>query len=196
MRLILIRHAESKHSYQGMIAGLAGCTGLTECGVAQTRKFASRLRDTSELGDCSVVLSSPVQRARQTAEGLASALPATSVEIDCDLCELHYGAADDLTWEAYRSTYGEFDLTAFPDRPFAPGGESWSDIARRVGATLDRLAGGRDDRTVEVALGANLTWPRALRRVRVWSKVPPPPEIQALLHSRGMERPFNLYLRV
>jgi hypothetical protein len=56
----------------------------------------------------------------------------------------------------------------------------------------------------------DLTWPRALRRVRswlapwiflghcwrAWSNAPPPPEIQMLLRSLGMGRPLSLYLRV
>ena len=71
---------------------------------------------------------------------LARALPAGPIEEDCDLCELHPGAADGLSWEAYRATYGAWNLLISPTRPFAPGAESWVEFAQRVRATLERLA--------------------------------------------------------
>ncbi len=100
MRLVLIRHAASHHSAQGIIADIAGCTGLTEGGWAQARALADRLRATGEVSDCHTLLCSPVPRARQTADVLAAALPVTAVEIDDDLREVHPGEADGLSWEA------------------------------------------------------------------------------------------------
>jgi len=72
--------------------------------------LACRLAVTHEVNDCQVLLCSPVLRARQTAEVLNRAVPAGPIEEDCDLCELHPGAADGLSWEAYRATYGAFHL--------------------------------------------------------------------------------------
>lgn len=150
MRLVLIRHGESKHSIRGVIGWRVGCAGLTERGFRQAEALANRLRTTGELSDCAALLCSPVPRARQTAEVLASALPVQTIEEDCDLCELHPGEADGLTWEDYRTRYGVFDLTSSPSRPFAPGGESWQDLVGRVRATLDRLAERFDGQTVVV----------------------------------------------
>src|SRR5579871_4197788 len=123
MRLVLIRHGESQHGLGGIIAERIGCTGLTDRGVRQVEALAHRLAATSELGDCNVLLSSPVVRARQTAEILAPAFSMQAGEEDADLCEVHPGEADGLSWEAYRARYGELDLPASPTRPFAPGGE-------------------------------------------------------------------------
>lgn len=148
MRLVLIRHAESRHSLRGVIGGPAGCSGLTERGVEQARALADRLRATGELSDCRALLCSPWPRARQTADILAGALPVGSIEEAAELCELHPGDADGLAWEEYRARYGAFDPQAFPDRPFAPGGESWSDFIGRVQSTLDRLAARFDGQTV------------------------------------------------
>jgi len=39
-------------------------------------------------------------------------------------------------------------MEAEPDRPFAPGGESWNGFHTRVAATLDRLARDHADQTV------------------------------------------------
>lgn len=140
MRLILIRHAESHHSRDGIIAELSGCRGLTERGFAQVQLLAQHLRSGIDLHDQPILLSSPALRARQTAESLAGSLDNVPVEFIYDLCEVHPGVADGLTVEAYRSTYGAFDLVTSPTRPFAPGGESWEQFLNRVQAMLDRLA--------------------------------------------------------
>src|SRR5215216_2312476 len=108
MRLLLIRHGESEHSQRGMIAGYASCPGLTARGFQQAQLLAERLRATGEAAGSVALLSSTVLRARQTAEVLGRQLHLGPVEQDCDLCELHPGAADGLTWEAYRATYGDF----------------------------------------------------------------------------------------
>src|SRR5215212_5746086 len=125
MRLLLIRHGESEHSQRGMIAGYASCPGLTARGFQQAKLLADRLRITAEADDCAALLSSTVLRTRQTAEVLGRELPLGPISQDCDLCELHPGAADGLLWAAYREMYGSFDLIAEPDRSFAPGAESW-----------------------------------------------------------------------
>src|SRR5579884_1185169 len=148
MRLVLIRHGESQHSKLGLIAGVAGCPGLTEHGILQAQSLVNRLKETRELDDATILLSSPVPRARQTAEILARALPSRAIEFDCDLCELHPGEADGLTWDEYRSRFGTFDQQAEPDRHFAPGGESWSEMYARVRGSLGRLAERFDGKTV------------------------------------------------
>ncbi len=140
MRLILIRHGESDHALCDVIAGRHSCRGLSEQGLKQAELLAHRLVVTHEVSDCQALLCSPVLRARQTAEVLARVLPAGPIEDDCDLCELHPGAADGLSWEAYRATYGAFNLLTSPTRPFALGAESWVEFAQRVHATLERLA--------------------------------------------------------
>ena len=140
MRLVLIRHGESDHASRGLIADVAGCRGLTERGAMQARALAGRLRTTGELAECRTLLSSPVLRARQTAEILAPALPSSAIEEDDSLCEVRPGTADGLSWEAYRATYGPFDLLTSPRRPFAPGGESWVEFTARVRTTHQRIA--------------------------------------------------------
>lgn len=140
MRLILIRHGQSYHSPDGTIAELSGCRGLTDYGLAQVHSLADRFRTTCEVRDSHVLMSSPVLRAWQTAAVLAEMLALGPVVQERDLCEVHPGLADGLTWDAYRTTYGVFDLLASPLRPFAPEGESWVQFLDRVRATLERLA--------------------------------------------------------
>ncbi|HYF64644.1 MAG TPA: histidine phosphatase family protein [Herpetosiphonaceae bacterium] len=140
MRLVLIRHGESRHATQALIAGPGHCPGLTEGGRRQAERLAVRLGSSGELGDCQRLLSSPVLRARQTADILRAALGWPAVEDDPRLAEIDPGAANGLTWAAYRQHYGEFDLISEPRRPFAPGGESWDEFLGRVEQTLAELA--------------------------------------------------------
>lgn len=140
MRLVMVRHGESHHGLRGVIGGAAGCTGLTERGAQQARALADRLQATGELGLVATLVSSPWPRARETAALLVPAMPSAAVELEAGLCELDPGEADGLSWEDYRVRYGGFDLQEFPDRPFAPGGESWTAYTDRVESTLRRLA--------------------------------------------------------
>ena len=148
MRLILIRHGESLHSQRRMIAGVASCPGLTARGFEQSRILARRLEETGELRDATQLLSSPVLRARQTAEILAPCLPQCRLSEDIRLSELLPGDADGLLWQEYVSRYEAFDLVTEPDRPFAPGGESWQDFGTRVHAMLNEMIGVYAQQTV------------------------------------------------
>lgn len=140
MRLVLIRHGDSLHAQQGRIADIAGCEGLTELGIAQAGALRRRLETTGELRGCAACLTSPVTRARQTAELLALALDGVPTIEEPDLREVLPGAADGLTWAEYAAAYGAFDLVAEPERPFAPQGESWAAFLARVRGLLERLA--------------------------------------------------------
>jgi probable phosphoglycerate mutase len=152
MRLILVRHAESLHARQGIIGGRNGCTGLTEAGFEQARRLAERLRadgaSGGEFAHCDALLCSPVLRARQTAEALAEALPGLALVGDEGLEEMDPGEADGLTWREQAQRYGRFDPVNHPERPMAPGGESWLDFLARVDVTLERLAARYDGQTV------------------------------------------------
>jgi broad specificity phosphatase PhoE len=138
MRLILVRHGESEHGRRRLIAGRSGCLGLTERGKEQAAAVAGRLRASGEFGEGVRLLTSPVLRAWQTAERIAVAL-GVEAAVDDGLREVEPGAADGMAWEAYVEQYGAFDMVAEPERPFAPGGESWLDFTGRVGATMARL---------------------------------------------------------
>lgn len=148
MRLLLIRHGESEHSKRRLIAGAASCLGLTDEGRVQARMLADRLAATGEQGAVDALLHSPVLRARQTAEIVAEALPGLALAEEPGLAEVLPGAADGMVWPDYVATHGAFDMVAEPDRPFAPGGESWLQFMARVGATLNGLAERFAGRTV------------------------------------------------
>lgn len=79
-------------------------------------------------------------RAIETAGIIAPALGFDEVPQYCDLCEVHTGDADGLDWTEYQDRFGVVNMLDEPDRPFAPGGDSWNSFHRRVEAAMDRLA--------------------------------------------------------
>ena len=131
-----------------MIAGVASCPGLTARGFEQSRILARRLEHTGALRETTQLLTSPVLRARQTAEILAPCFPQCSLVEDIRLSELLPGEADGLLWPEYVSRYEAFDLVTEPERPFAPGGESWQDFGTRVHAMLDQMTRLDEQQTV------------------------------------------------
>lgn len=151
MRLILIRHGESYASIEQTIADVAGCKGLTELGFHQVGMLAKRLAVTGELNQCSVLLSSPIARARQTAERLLEVLPVEAVRAEPDLRDLVPGEADGLSMAEYAVQFGRFSLRDEPDRPFAPGGETWTSFTARVRQTMHRLRTDYEGQTVVAA---------------------------------------------
>jgi broad specificity phosphatase PhoE len=95
-----------------------------------------------------VLLASALPRAIETASIVAPGLGLEISGQECDLCELHTGEADGLTWTEYAARYGSFDMEAEPDRVFAPAGESWISFHERVQQTLERLARHYEGQTV------------------------------------------------
>lgn len=125
--LILVRHGESVGNAAGLLLGRID-SPLTERGIGQARSLAATVAGASRL------VSSPLARARNTAEALGTGLP---VEIDDRWIEVDYGEYDGQplgdvpaeVWAMWRS-----DPTFTP-----PGGESLAAAGARVRAACDEL---------------------------------------------------------
>src|SRR4051794_27890398 len=116
-RLFIVRHGHAMCALNSVIGGVKGCTGLSPEGRAQAEKLRNRLLRTNELADADVLLTSVLPRAIETASIIAPALgKAGEVEPkqDCDLCELHPGDADGMTWDAWEERYGRIDMRENP----------------------------------------------------------------------------------
>jgi broad specificity phosphatase PhoE len=148
MRLILVRHGESQHWLTSTIAGERGCAGLTDRGREQARLLRDRLA--VDLGPVDAVYSSTLPRARETAGVLGPAILGAGTEVvaDCELCEMHVGAGDGLSKAENAERYGSFNPVAEPDRPLAPGGDSWLSFRTRVRTALATLADRHPHQTV------------------------------------------------
>lgn len=126
--LILVRHGQSTANRDGLLVGHRDVE-LTDEGRVQAQRLVSALSGTS------VLLSSPLQRARLTAAG---AVPHLTPEIDEAFIEMNYGELDGRPLaEVGSSTWRQLQA----DHEWrVPGGESMADVDRRVHDRLDRLA--------------------------------------------------------
>jgi broad specificity phosphatase PhoE len=173
VHLVIVRHGRTDANARGVLLGRLDVE-LDPLGRAQAERLAVAT------GPVDRVISSPLQRTRQTAAAFDR-----PVEVDERLVELDYGdfdgrAFDELpegTWTRWRS-----DLTFAP-----PGGESLHALGIRVREFLDELTTDPGDETVALvshvspikaavawALGADdeLTWrlyvaPASITRVEV-----------------------------
>jgi broad specificity phosphatase PhoE len=150
-RIVLVRHGESRCALDGVVGGPRGCTGLSTTGTHQVHQLGRRLARSAELGPVSRLYSSVLARAVETADVLAPYLGHPERAEDCDLCELHPGACDAMTWAGYREAFGGVDFSVDPHTPLSPGGESWSGFLLRVRGALSRLADAHRGETVVVA---------------------------------------------
>ena len=140
-RLVLIRHGEAFCNAKGIVGGPLGCGGLTELGRTQAEALRDRLERSREFDDAVALYTSVLPRAVQTAAIISSGLPERLVAVeDCDLCELHPGEADGLTWDEMIATFGGPDWDKDPGQPFAPGGESWLGFYERCERALRKIA--------------------------------------------------------
>jgi probable phosphoglycerate mutase len=150
-RLVLVRHGEANCNVQGIVGGHRGCTGLSPLGMAQAEALRARWEATGEMREADALYASVLPRAIQTAEIIAPALGDLELTTDCALCEMHPGECDGMAWEEFARLYPPVDFTAHPDRPLSPGGESWTELLRRVDRALRALADRHEGETVVVA---------------------------------------------
>lgn len=148
-RIVLVRHGESVAQAGGFVGGHEGCRGLSDLGRRQVAALADRL-SAGELGTVAHVYSSVMARAVETAELLAPAVGHREATQDCALCELHPGDADGMAWEEVQRRWpastGEDDVERV-----ITNAETWKEMHRRVGETLERLAERHRGETVLVA---------------------------------------------
>ncbi len=88
----------------------------------------------------------------------APSLGALATVEDWELCELHPGECDGLSFAEYERRYPRTS-PANPDRPLSPGGESVNGFDRRVRATPGHLIEGHDGQTMWWSVTAGSSWP-------------------------------------
>lgn len=124
--LWLVRHGETEWSRSRRHTGRTDMP-LTPRGETQAAALADRLREV----DFALVLASPLQRARRTAElaGFEGRLT-----LEPDLMEVDYGEYEGRTTAEIQRARPGWELW----RDGSPGGESIPDAARRAGRAITR----------------------------------------------------------
>jgi len=132
--IVLVRHGETAANRARLALGRAD-PPLTDVGRLQAEALAERLR----AEEIAAVLTSPLQRARETAAAIAAAV-GVGVEVDERLVELDYGEWDEHRFEDLPR---DEVLRWRTDPSFAaPGGESLDAVGVRMGEwCAERIAG-------------------------------------------------------
>ena len=137
MKLYISRHGQTPWNVEDLVCGRADVP-LTEVGQQQARLLAESAIDKG----IDVILSSPLQRARQTAQAVSDAT-GVPIQIDDRLIEMDFGTYDGT------SRFGEEFQWVRAQMPTRfPGGESGFDLAYRVYSLLYEIKEKYADKTV------------------------------------------------
>ena len=134
--LLVVRHGQTAANAAGQLLGRADVP-LTDTGRQQAKALAAAV------GPVDRVISSPLQRARDTAAAFGH-----PVEVDERWTELDYGVYDewplgDVPTEMWQKWRGDAEFAP-------PGGESLASLGSRVRAACDDLAAAAADADVVV----------------------------------------------
>ncbi len=142
---LLLRHGQTVLSIEKRFSGV-GDQELTEVGLAQAAAAAERLRGSG----ADVIVSSPVRRARQTAEAVAAA---TGLELvfDDGFRETDFGDWEGYSFSEVKKQWPrELDAWLADTATAPPYGESFDATATRVRQARDRVIRNHPGRTVVV----------------------------------------------
>lgn len=150
--VILLRHGRTSANASGVLAGRLPGVALDEVGVEQALRAAERLAAVP----LSAVVSSPLERCRQTARAVTRAQPQAGAHragTDKGLSECDYGdwqgrPLKDLAKEPLWKT-----VQAQPSAAAFPGGESMSAMQARAVSAVRRR-----DALLEAEHGAGAVW--------------------------------------
>jgi ribonuclease H / adenosylcobalamin/alpha-ribazole phosphatase len=141
---LLLRHGQTPLSAERRFAG-RGDAPPTEAGRRQASAAARRL---AARGGIDMIVTSPLRRARRTAETVASATGAP-LQVEDDLIEADFGKWEGLTFaEAAAQWPDEMAAWLAGTDAAPPGGESFAVAARRVLDALSRLLAAYPQRTL------------------------------------------------
>ena len=123
----LIRHGQTDWNVDMRLQGISDIP-LNDRGRIQAKNAAPKVA----LGNWDLVLSSPLSRARETAEIVKSSLPDAELITHELLIERSFGVAEGLTYEQWRDQFGSLH--------HAEGAESIDELTTRVELLLQDLA--------------------------------------------------------
>jgi len=144
MHILLVRHGETAWNREGRYQGRTDIP-LSDSGEEQVRALRDRLAGIH----ISLAVSSPLSRARVTAETILAGR--TAVELDAGLLEISHGG-----WEGHLASdvardhaemFGVWRTAPGRDSPAGPEAETLGDVEARAWPVLEKLAArlGADD---------------------------------------------------
>jgi probable phosphoglycerate mutase len=149
--LLLVRHGVTQQSVEHRFSGWRGADPpLVELGIRQAEAAAVEI---AQRGGVDVLITSPLQRTRQTAEIIGQRLGLGEAIVVEGFAEADFGAWDSLTFAEVKQRWPD-ELAAWmaSTEVAPPGGESFAAVRRRVeAARLETVASYPRQRVLVVA---------------------------------------------
>ena len=123
----LFRHGQTDWNINFLLQGVTDIP-MNSTGIEQVRSAARALNK----DDWDMILTSPLGRARETAEIIAQHLGFADIQQQDLLIERSFGEAEGLAYEQWKSRYSNLDEI--------PGGESKSELVSRSQLLLDTFS--------------------------------------------------------
>ncbi|MDE3119312.1 MAG: histidine phosphatase family protein [Nitrospirota bacterium] len=130
--IFLVRHGETDWNRSGQIMGEQPVP-LNQQGLTQAHRLAGLLQGRP----IRAIYSSPVARARQTADILASTVDAP-VTLNQGLTEIGVGQWEGLYWNDVAEEIIRHDFYRKPDQARPPGGETLREVQARAVSVVER----------------------------------------------------------
>lgn len=146
MKVFLIRHAECVGNISNRISGRTDFE-LTDNGRVQAQKLAQKLKKEK----IDIIYSSPLKRAVETAEYIATEKNIDNIHIDNGLIEINYGDCDGLSWDEINYRYPMVwkywkEIYNYP--VFMPNQEEFSEVATKMNETIKKIERDNNEKNI------------------------------------------------
>lgn len=143
--IIFLRHGQAKNNIERVLAGRTEGVPLTEQGIQQAQNIAKFV----EKMNVSKIYSSPIQRAKQTAEIVANH-NSLDLSFDDRLIELDMGKFTGMKYDEIFNTHGNVFMKFYSgDVEIAHNGvETFAEVKKRVLSIVDHCLNEHQDQNV------------------------------------------------
>ncbi len=143
--IIFLRHGQAKNNTERILAGRTPGIPLTEKGIDQAEKAAEFLEEMN----ISAIYSSPIERAKNTAE-IVGKHNSIDVKIDDRLIELDMGKFTGVPYDEIFSSHGNVFMKFYKgELEIAHNGvETFADVKKRVLGIVDHIIENHPDENV------------------------------------------------
>ena len=137
--IIFLRHAQAENNTKRILAGRTEGVPLTKTGIEQAERIAKYLSTI----DISAIYSSPIERAKHTAEIVANAFDQDTVGVELDerLTEIDMGKFTRMNYDDMFAKYGNIFLKFYENDPVISEHEveTFPDVQKRVLDMVDHV---------------------------------------------------------
>ena len=144
-QIIFLRHGQAKNNTERVLSGRTPGVPLTDKGITQAQQTAELL----EHMNISAIYSSPIQRAKHTAE-IVGEHNSIDVQIDDRLIELDMGKFTGVPYDEIFASHGNVFLKFYNgELEIAHNGvETFADVKKRVTSIVDEIIEKHPDQNV------------------------------------------------